>query len=637
MSNNYKNFLWTKNAQGTYFGRSHLMFCGLLFFMFFCAAKAVGQSSVTPSYNWLNAVSFGTVSQSETSGLTIAIDTDSNGNVYRLTFGDGVLKYDSEGTLIGKIIKANQLKDPLDIALDSQDNIYVIDYEDQGDFRDNGKIRIFNPLGFELSQIWTSYFRPLGLTLDNDDNIYVVIYNDGSGAESTVSSELRVYNKNGTLVKKTEGPSGHPLKEPYRIGVDSKKNIYISHTANGGEVLVLNSSYQYLTTLTGMGSPGSVVIDDEDFIHVIDYANRIDFSQLLDYEDISPFGAFILFNSINNGINNKEFSIRIYDENRILKKTFKDHLELPIDLGFYSCGDRMYVNNSNTNSLSLEFELEIYNRSPSFDIEKPVIVNCVPDQNVELVNKIFILLDYSSLAVFSAIDNCDKDLTLTQDPPKNTSISETTTVTITAKDDAGNVSEACIFKIIIAEDSNTAPVAITDDNYSTNQDVVLTIAAPGVLGNDSDADNDALTAIIQTQPSNGYVNLNTDGSFSYVPNSGFYGEDSLSYVATDGNVDSNEVIVTIKVIAVIPPSEETYEHIFIYPNPTPGPFTFDTPSGWSIEKVEVYDARGRYVLTETYSENQIEYSMDLRSLQQAVYILKLYTSRGIRIIRVIIN
>jgi hypothetical protein len=103
-----------------------------------------------------------------------------------------------------------------------------------------------------------------------------------------------------------------------------------------------------------------------------------------------------------------------------------------------------------------------------------------------------------------------------------------------------------------------------------------------------------------------------------------------------GNSDFCETSVTVHPYEPEKPSEETYEHIFIYPNPTPGPFTFDTPSGWSIEKVEVFDARGRYVLTETYSENQIEYSMDLSSLQQAVYILKLYTSQGIRIIRVII-
>jgi hypothetical protein len=103
-----------------------------------------------------------------------------------------------------------------------------------------------------------------------------------------------------------------------------------------------------------------------------------------------------------------------------------------------------------------------------------------------------------------------------------------------------------------------------------------------------------------------------------------------------GNIASGTAIVNISGNCVVEP-EEPFQYIFIYPNPTLGPFTFDTPNGWSIKKVEVYDARGRYVLTETFSENQIEYSMDLRSLQQAVYILKLYTSQGIRILRVIIN
>jgi hypothetical protein len=119
------------------------------------------------------------------------------------------------------------------------------------------------------------------------------------------------------------------------------------------------------------------------------------------------------------------------------------------------------------------------------------------------------------------------------------------------------------------------------------------------------------------------------------------GENVITLTVKDaqGNIASRTAIVNISGNCVEEPEEpsvETFEYIFIYPNPTPGPFTFDTPSGWSIEKVDVYDTRGRYVLTETYSENQIEYSMNLSSLQQAVYILKLYTSRGIRIIRVII-
>ena len=38
---------------------------------------------------------------------------------------------------------------------------------------------------------------------------------------------------------------------------------------------------------------------------------------------------------------------------------------------------------------------------------------------------------------------------------------------------------------------------------TTAEDTVLTVAAPGVLGNDSDPDGDPLTAVLVTGPSHG--------------------------------------------------------------------------------------------------------------------------------------
>jgi hypothetical protein len=97
---------------------------------------------------------------------------------------------------------------------------------------------------------------------------------------------------------------------------------------------------------------------------------------------------------------------------------------------------------------------------------------------------------------------------------------------------------------------NTPPVAV-NDSYSVDQDGVLTVAEPGVLDNDSDADGDALTAAIVTGTSNGSLTLNADGSFNYTPNSGFSGSDSFTYVARDSSVaDSNEATVTITVNAI---------------------------------------------------------------------------------------
>ena len=95
---------------------------------------------------------------------------------------------------------------------------------------------------------------------------------------------------------------------------------------------------------------------------------------------------------------------------------------------------------------------------------------------------------------------------------------------------------------------NNAPVAV-DDNYSTDQDAPLTIAAPGVLNNDTDADGDSLTAAKVSDPANGTLTLNADGSFTYTPNAGFSGGDSFTYTADDCPSSSNVATVTITVNA----------------------------------------------------------------------------------------
>jgi hypothetical protein len=96
---------------------------------------------------------------------------------------------------------------------------------------------------------------------------------------------------------------------------------------------------------------------------------------------------------------------------------------------------------------------------------------------------------------------------------------------------------------------NNTPVA-GNDSYSVAQDTTLNIPAPGVLGNDSDADGDELTAVQTSDAGNGTAVLNDDGSFTYTPNSGFTGIDTFTYVANDGTADSDTATVTITVTAV---------------------------------------------------------------------------------------
>src|SRR5207249_1544242 len=67
------------------------------------------------------------------------------------------------------------------------------------------------------------------------------------------------------------------------------------------------------------------------------------------------------------------------------------------------------------------------------------------------------------------------------------------------------------------DNDDHAPVA-QDDAYSTNEDTPLTVPPPGVLANDSDADGDALAAILVSGPAHAAAfTLNPDGSFSYTP------------------------------------------------------------------------------------------------------------------------
>ena len=84
-------------------------------------------------------------------------------------------------------------------------------------------------------------------------------------------------------------------------------------------------------------------------------------------------------------------------------------------------------------------------------------------------------------------------------------------------------------------------------SYNAVEDTPLTVAAPGVLGNDTDVDGNPLTAAVVTVPTHGTLTLNADGSFTYTPALNYNGSDSFTYKANDGTADSNTATVTITV------------------------------------------------------------------------------------------
>ncbi|MBX2858863.1 MAG: retention module-containing protein [Cellvibrionaceae bacterium] len=93
---------------------------------------------------------------------------------------------------------------------------------------------------------------------------------------------------------------------------------------------------------------------------------------------------------------------------------------------------------------------------------------------------------------------------------------------------------------------NDAPVAAQDGPVDTFENAAVTI---NVLANDSDVDGDTLS-VLTASANLGDVTINADGSLNYVPNLGYFGQDTLSYTIADGNGGQAESIAIVNVIEI---------------------------------------------------------------------------------------
>ena len=66
-------------------------------------------------------------------------------------------------------------------------------------------------------------------------------------------------------------------------------------------------------------------------------------------------------------------------------------------------------------------------------------------------------------------------------------------------------------------------------DYGADMNEIPSVPSPGILQNDSDIENDPLTAILEAHVTDGVLNFNTDGLFSYKPPDNFMGKITFSY------------------------------------------------------------------------------------------------------------
>lgn len=93
--------------------------------------------------------------------------------------------------------------------------------------------------------------------------------------------------------------------------------------------------------------------------------------------------------------------------------------------------------------------------------------------------------------------------------------------------------------------ANHAPQA-WEDEVTMAAGTTLAVDAPGVLGNDSDQDGDALTVGLYSVAQHGTIDVAEDGGFTYTPDAGFVGTEHISYSVSDG-VASSSAILSIHV------------------------------------------------------------------------------------------
>ena len=84
-------------------------------------------------------------------------------------------------------------------------------------------------------------------------------------------------------------------------------------------------------------------------------------------------------------------------------------------------------------------------------------------------------------------------------------------------------------QVTVTATSDSIAIA-NNDSYNTNENTAL-IFDPTT--NDTDADSDAISVVEFTQPTNGTVVDNGDGTLTYTPDGGYTGADSFDYVAID--------------------------------------------------------------------------------------------------------
>lgn len=148
-----------------------------------------------------------------------------------------------------------------------------------------------------------------------------------------------------------------------------------------------------------------------------------------------------------------------------------------------------------------------------------------------------LLIQLSSLAAGGSM-TVAADGAFTYTPDANWFGSEVLALSV----DDGVAQSATTTLTLLVASVNDRPVAEEDLYVLQGADPLVASALIGLLANDSDVDGDQLSIEILADVSVGTFELLAEGSFSYTPQIGFNGSDSLTYRVSDGALSATATV-----------------------------------------------------------------------------------------------
>jgi Bacterial Ig domain/Beta-propeller repeat len=459
-------------------------------------------------------------------GFGIAVDGSGNSYVTGVDSGNiFVAKFDSTGTLVWWATNAGAGVGGFGIAVDGVGNSYVTG-NGAGDifvakYDGDGNLKWVKSAGGTAAN--DSGF---GIGVDGSGNSYVIgrfqstaIFGSGTG-QTLVSGGgndvfVAKYDPDGNLVWATS-PGGTGGSQGFGIAVDSSGNSYVTGTYSGtltfagvtlpaapmgsNDIFVAkydtNGTAVWATNAGGTGNDSGrgIAVDGSGNSYVTGFLGGSD----LFVAKYASTGSLMWAKSVAGTGNDCT----------------------AISQGSCLAGHGIAVDNSGNSYVA-----GIYDGTPIFGSAEPNQTQLTSSGG----NDIFVAKfagDQDGDNVSNLLDNCPAVSNPTQ-----------------LDADGDGIGNAC-------DPNSFAPVA-NNDAYSTNQNIQLTVLGTGVLGNDTDADpSTTLTAVIVSNPAHAAAfTLNSNGSFSYAPATGFNGTDSFTYRANDGQKNSNVATVSIKVFS----------------------------------------------------------------------------------------